>query len=126
MDIIISNQDSRPIYEQVGEAVRCAIISGELREGDALPSIRGLAKDLRISVITTKRAFEELEREGFIVTVPGKGTFVSALNAEIVRERRLREIEDHLRTALRLGRSCGLPAGDVAGMVKEISEEDSV
>lgn len=126
MDIIISNQDPRPIYMQVGEAIRSAIISGELKEGDALPSIRGLAKDLRISVITTKRAFEELERDGFIATVPGKGTFVSAPNTGILRERRLRELEDHLRQALMLGRSCGLTAEDVAGMVKVINEEASV
>ena len=77
MNIIISNSDPRPIYEQVGEAIRAAIVSGELAAGEALPSIRGLAKDLRISVITTKRAFEDLEREGYIETVPGKGSFVA-------------------------------------------------
>ena len=124
MNIIISNDDPRPIYQQVGEAVRGAIISGELAPGAALPSIRGLAKDLRISVITTKRAFEELEREGYISTVPGKGSFVAETGAGMLRERRLSEIEEHLRRALALGRSCGLDAAEVQNMLKILSEED--
>lgn len=124
MNIIISNSDPRPIYEQVGEAVRGAIISGELTPGEALPSIRGLAKDLRISVITTKRAFEELEREGYISTVPGKGSFVAETGAGLLRERRLSEIEGHLREALRLGRSCGVGQEEIKKMLSVLSEED--
>ena len=124
MNIIISNQDPRPIYEQVGEAIRAAIISGELGPGEALPSIRGLAKDLRISVITTKRAFEDLEREGYIETVPGKGSFVSGASASLLRERRLSEIEEHLRRALELGRSCGVPPEELETILKTLSEED--
>lgn len=124
MNIIISNSDPRPIYQQVGEAIRGAVISGELSPGDALPSIRGLAKDLRISVITTKRAFEELEREGYIETVPGKGSFVSGASAALLRERRLSEIEEHLRGALELGRSCGVTPEELTKMLKTLSEED--
>ncbi len=124
MNIIISNADPRPIYQQVGEAVRGAIISGELAPGAALPSIRGLAKDLRISVITTKRAFEELEREGYISTVPGKGSFVAETGAGLLRERRLAQIEEHLRQALRLGGSCGLSRTEIGEMLKVLSEED--
>ncbi len=124
MNIIISNSDPRPIYEQVGEAIRAAIISGELAPGEALPSIRGLAKDLRISVITTKRAFEDLEREGYISTVPGKGSFVSETGMGLLRERRLSEIEGHLRRALELGRSCGLTEAEIEKMLTILSEED--
>lgn len=124
MNIIISNSDPRPIYEQVGEAIRAAIISGELAPGEALPSIRGLAKDLRISVITTKRAFEDLEREGYISTVPGKGSFVAETGMGLLRERRLSEIEEHLRKALTLGRSCGLSGAEVEKMLTILSEED--
>ena len=124
MNILISNQDPRPIYEQVGEAIRAAIISGELGPGEALPSIRGLAKDLRISVITTKRAFEDLEREGYIATVPGKGSFVAEASVALLRERRLSQIEEHLRAALDLGRSCGLDGAEVQKMLRILSEED--
>ncbi len=124
MNIIISNSDPRPIYEQVGEAIRAAIVSGELAAGEALPSIRGLAKDLRISVITTKRAFEDLEREGYIETVPGKGSFVAGAGAALLRERRLTEIEDCLRRAIELGRSCGVDVGEIEKMLRTLSEED--
>lgn len=124
MNIIISNSDPRPIYEQVGEAIRGAIVSGELKAGDALPSIRGLAKDLRISVITTKRAFEELEREGYIETVPGKGSFVAGASAALLRERRLAEIEEHMRSAVELGRSAGVSTAELMEMLKTLSEED--
>ena len=124
MDIILSNSDPRPIYEQVGEALRAAIISGELKPGDPLPSIRGLARDLRISVITTKRAFEELEREGWIETVPGKGSFAAGANAPLLQERRLLEIENHLRDALRLGRTAGMGVEDLEKMLKALHEED--
>lgn len=124
MNIIITNSDPRPIYEQVGEAIRGAIISGELTPGEALPSIRGLAKDLRISVITTKRAFEELERDGYIETVPGKGSFVAGTSSALLRERRLAQIEEALRHALTLGRSAGVSPEELVTMLKTLSEEE--
>ncbi len=99
MDIIISNSSGVPIYEQIEEQIKSQIMTGELAAGDALPSIRMLAKDLKISVITTKRAFEELERDGFIESVVGKGSFVKGINSEIMRESMLRDIEDSLEKA---------------------------
>ncbi|WMJ84165.1 GntR family transcriptional regulator [Oscillospiraceae bacterium LTW-04] len=102
MDIIISNASGKPIYEQITAQVKNFILSGELRAGDALPSIRLLAKNLRISVITTKRAYAELERDGFIETVAGKGSFVSARDAQLVQEHQLREIEVHLQAAVEM------------------------
>lgn len=124
MNIIISNSDTRPIYEQISEGLREAVLSGEIGPGEALPSIRALAKDLRVSVITTKRAFEELEREGYIETVPGKGSFAANVGAPLLRERRLAEVEAHLREALRLGQGVGLGAGEIGNMLKKLSEED--
>lgn len=94
MKIIISNASSEPIYEQIARQIKAQIISGELKEGDGLPSIRKLAKELHISVITTKRAYEELEKEGFIDTVGGKGTFVAIQNKELLREKRMKSVED--------------------------------
>ena len=93
MDIVISNSGGAPIYEQISSQIKAQIISGELREGDLLPSIRALAKELRISVITTKRAYEELEREGYVLTVAGKGTFVAGMDAELLREENYKKIE---------------------------------
>ena len=100
MDIIISNSSGVPIYEQIEEQIKSQIMTGELAAGDALPSMRVLAKDLKISVITTKRAFEELERDGFIESVVGKGSFVKGINNEIMRECMLRDIEDSLEKAV--------------------------
>ena len=97
MNIIISNSSGQPIYDQISSQVKSKIISGELKPGDALPSIRYLAKELRISVITTKRAYEELERDGFIVSVPGKGSYVAEKNLEFVREEHLRRIEERMQ-----------------------------
>ena len=99
MDIIISNSSGVPIYEQIVRQVKGLILSGELPEGEALPSMRLLARDLRISVITTKRAYEELERDGFLTTVPGKGCFVAPQNQETRREAVLCQIEEHLSQA---------------------------
>lgn len=96
MKIIISNSSPEPIYEQVGKQIKTQIISGDLKEGDPLPSIRKLAKELYISVITTKRAYEELEKEGFIDTVGGKGTFVAIQNKELLREKKMKSIEDQM------------------------------
>ncbi|MGV8049960.1 MAG: GntR family transcriptional regulator [Anaerolineaceae bacterium] len=97
MKILISNSSQKPIYEQIGDQLKAAIFSGELCEGDELPSMRFLARELHISVITTKRAYEELEREHFVISVPGKGTYVAPKNLDLVRELRLREIEDHMK-----------------------------
>jgi GntR family transcriptional regulator len=108
MDIIISNSGAKPIYEQIVSQVKGLILSGKLREGEALPSMRLLARELRISVITTKRAYEELEREGFVQSVPGKGSFVAARDAEILREETLRKIEGALSEAVELARAGGV------------------
>lgn len=125
MDIIISNAGGQPIYEQICRQIKGAIASGELQPGEALPSIRALARDLRISVITTKRAYEELERQGFLYTVAGKGCFVARENLELFRENSLREIEGHLQTALELAGQCGLTAGEVQEMLRLLSEEET-
>lgn len=116
MHIVISNQSGKPIYEQIAEQVKALIISGELGEGDALPSMRLLAKELRISVITTKRAFDDLERDGFIYTVQGKGSFVAAKNKEMVREEHLRRIEQCLSEAMKIAREGGISAEELAQM----------
>jgi len=97
VNILISNSSEKPIYEQIGDQLKAMILSGELSEGDELPSMRFLARELHISVITTKRAYEELEREQFIVSVPGKGTYVAPKNLELVREQHLREIESYMQ-----------------------------
>ena len=113
MDIIIRNTGDVPLYEQIVRQIKAPILRGELKEGDALPSMRLLAKDLRISVITTKRAYEELEQEGFILTVPGKGCFVAPQNAELVREDTLRRVEEHLAQAVDAARSGGIGRTEV-------------
>ena len=122
MDIRISNADARPIYEQLRQQIRKAILSGELREGEALPSIRALAKDLRISVITTKRAYDELERDGYIHTVAGKGCYVAPLDSALVREDCLRRIEEQMRQALELAHSCGVSVDELAEMLRAMEE----
>lgn len=104
MEIFISNTSDKPLYEQITAQIKNLILSGALKEGDALPSMRILAKELRISVITTKRAYEELEREGFIVTQSGKGSYVAARNVELIREENYRRIEQQLLTAVNLAR----------------------
>ena len=108
MDIIISNSSGVPIYEQIARQMKGLILRGELREGEALPSMRLLAKELRISVITTKRAYEELEREGFLTTVPGKGCFVAPRDLELVREDCLRRMEEQLSQAEATGKAGGI------------------
>ena len=108
MHIIISNQSGKPIYEQITEQIKALIISGELGEGDALPSMRLLAKELRISVITTKRAYEELEREGYVSSIPGKESFVAGKNTEFLKEEQLRKVEEHLQEAVKAAQLCGM------------------
>ena len=125
MTILIDNRSDAPIYQQICDQIKAQIVSGALAEGEALPSIRNLAKDLRISVITTKRAYEELERRGFIFTVGGKGSFVAPRNAELLREDCLRKIEAHIAEIAGLAAACGLSAGDVAEMVRLIMEGET-
>ena len=125
MDIILSNSSSLPIYAQIAIQIKSQILNGNLDEGTLLPSIRNLAKDLRISVITTKRAYEELEREGYINTIPGKGTFIAAKNMEIIREEYLRHIEEHLRQVMQLADFCSLGEDDIVMMYRLVREGDT-
>jgi GntR family transcriptional regulator len=118
MDIIISNANGEPIYEQIYSQVKAQIMNGTLKEGDALPSMRALAQQLRISVITTKRAYEELERDGFIESYTGKGSFVKAQNMELFREEELRAIEGLLAEACDRAQRCGVTLTEL----KEIAE----
>ena len=113
MEIYISNTSGVPIYAQITEQIRAKILSGELKEGEMLPSIRLLAKELRISVITTKRAYEDLEQAGFIYTLPGKGSFVAAQNPEIHREEALRQVERHLQDAIEAARLGGIAPEEI-------------
>ena len=113
MDIIIRNTGEAPIYDQITRQIKTLILTGALSEGEALPSMRALAHYLRISVITTKRSYEELEREGFITTVPGKGCFVAPRNLELVRETALRQVEEHLQKAVEAARLGGVTAAEV-------------
>ena len=115
MDIIISNSAGVPIYEQITQQMKGLILRGELKEGEALPSMRLLARELRISVITTKRAYEELEREGFLTTVPGKGCFVALRDLELVREDCLRRVEEHLSQAVDIAKGGGITLAELTG-----------
>jgi len=117
MKIIISNSSPDPIYEQVNRQIRAQIISGELLEGEALPSIRRLAQDLQISVITTKRAYEELEKEGFIDTVEGKGSFVAMQNKELLREKKMKIVEEKLAAAVEQSRLLGISRAELEEML---------
>ncbi len=123
MDIIIRNTGETPIYDQIVRQIKGLILSGALAEGEMLPSIRALARDLRISVITTKRAYEELEREGFVTTVPGKGCFVARRNLDLVREEARREVEEHLSKAAAAARSGGVSREEVLEMLELLWEE---
>ena len=116
MNVIVSNASDRPIYEQIYTQIKGAILRGECREGDPLPSIRALAKELRISVITTKRAFDDLERDGFIYSVQGKGSFVAVKNRELLREEYLRQAEGKLSEAISLARSGGVTDEEMSEM----------
>ncbi len=123
MNIFIDNRSGLPIYDQIYKQIKNLIISGELNENDPLPSIRSLAKDLRISVITTKRAYDELEKEGFIYTVQAKGCFVAPKNTEMLKEENLRKIEELISEIRQLATSCGLTTDDIIEMVKYLDEE---
>lgn len=125
MDIIISNSSGKPIYEQITTQIKNKIITGELRPGDALPSMRVLAKELRISVITTKRAYADLEQDGFIETAPGKGSFVAQKNTEFIREENYRQIQDLLEQAVDLSKSCGLTLSELTELITLLYKGDS-
>jgi len=122
--ILLSNASPDPIYEQILRQVRAQILSGDLKEGQALPSIRKLAQNLQISVITTKRAYDELEREGLIDTVAGKGTFVASPNLDFLQEKRIAAVEARLREAVREAEAAGLSAEDLKQMLDLLLEPD--
>ena len=123
MQLYIDNRSGAPIYDQIYSQIKDAILSGQVTEGEALPSIRALAKDLRISVITTKRAYDELEKEGFIYTIAAKGCFVAPKNVELLREETLKNIENHIDQIVRLSQSVGLSRQEVLDMVKFAMED---
>ena len=123
MELIIRNVTNQPIYDQIYSQIRAQIIAGQLKPGEALPSIRALAKDLKISVITTKRAYDELEAQGLIDTVAGKGCFVAEGNQDLIREQQLRELEGHLSAAAALAKSCGLSRPELTEMLNVLLEE---
>ncbi|MFR8177422.1 MAG: GntR family transcriptional regulator [Christensenellales bacterium] len=123
MNILIDNKSGTPIYDQIYSQIKDQIISGALKQDELLPSIRGLAKDLRISFITTKRAYEELEKEGFIYTLPAKGCYVAPKNVELLREENLKKIEEHIDEIVRLAASCNLSKQEIMEMVHFSLEE---
>ena len=126
MDILISNANPKPIYEQITEQITAKILSGELPQGSALPSMRLLAKELRISVITTKRAYAELESAGLIETVAGKGCFVAGANREMIREEHLRQAEEHLGRAVALAKQSGISLEEFQQIVALLYEGESI
>lgn len=123
VNILIDNKSGTPIYDQIYSQIKGQIISGALKQDELLPSIRGLAKDLRISFITTKRAYEELEKEGFIYTLPAKGCYVAPKNVELLREENLKKIEEHIDEIVRLAASCNLSKQEIMEMVHFSLEE---
>lgn len=124
MNILISNSSDKPIYEQITTQLKQMIINGELVAGDQLPSMRMLAKELRISVITTKRAYEDLERDGFIYTVMGKGSFIAEKNMEFVREEQLRIVEEYLNKAVDGAKAGGISLEELQEIIRVIYEEE--
>jgi GntR family transcriptional regulator len=124
VDIIISNSSEKPIYEQIALQIKNMIITGELNAGDLLPSMRFLAKELRISVITTKRAYDDLERDGFIETVPGKGSYVATKNTEFIREEHLRIAEEHLQKAVDSAKMAGITLQELTDITSMLYNEN--
>ena len=123
MNIIITNSAGVPIYEQISDQIKAMIMNGTLKEGDALPSMRNLAQDLRVSVITTKRAYEILEAEGMIESFTGRGSFVAAQDPQLLREQNLREIEKHLSAAVDIARKSGIRTDEVQELLNILLEE---
>ena len=126
VNILISNASDKPIYEQIRTQLKNQILSGDREPGAALPSIRALARDLRVSVITTKRAYDELEKEGYLHTVPGKGCYVAEQNAQLVREAYLTRIEAHMREIAALAAGCGLSLEEAAEMLRLLWDEPTI
>lgn len=122
MDLIVSNASPHPIYIQIKDQLKAAIITGELEPGEKLPSIRHLASQLRVSVITTKRAYDELELEGFIDSAQGRGSFVASKNAELLKEEHRRQVEEHLRRALNTAPAAGLSTEDLKELINLLGE----
>lgn len=125
MYILIDNKNGTPIYDQIYTQIKNQILSGELEPDSALPSIRALAKELRISFITTKRAYEELEKDGFLYTIPAKGCYVAPRNKELLREANLKKIEGHIDEILSLAAACGLSQADILEMVRFAMEGET-
>ena len=124
MNIVIRNTGDMPIYEQIVVQIKQAIVAGELTEGEALPSMRLLAKELRISLITTKRAYEELEREGFIVTMTGRGSFVAAKNLELLREEKRKQVEALLAQAAQAARTAGISEEELCELIRLLYKDE--
>ena len=124
MNIIISNNSSIPIYEQIKNAIKDAIISNELKEEEMLPSVRNLANDLKISFLTVKKAYDELEAEGFIKTVQGKGSFVAPKNLEIIKEEKLKEVQDHIEKIYNISKIANISEDEIKELFNIIFEEE--
>ena len=123
MNLIINNSSMQPIYEQIVGQIKEQIMNGELKQDAALPSVRTLAKDLRISALTAKKAYDALEQEGFIVTVHGKGSFVAGMNPHVAAEERRKEVEKALESAIRMGKSSGMSNEELEELFSLIIEE---
>ncbi len=123
MKIIINNSSMQPIYEQAVVQIKGLIIDGQLKEGEPLPSVRSLAKELRVSALTVKKSYDVLEQEGFVITVHGKGSFVACTNQGLLLEEKRKEVELDLETAIRKGRSCGMSDEDITEMFRIILED---
>ena len=122
MNIVISNSGETPIYEQIASQIKSAVIAGEVKPGEPLPSLRFLAKELRVSVISTKRAYEELEREGYITSVPGKGSFAAEINRELLQEEQYKRLEEHLNEAVDAARTAGISLEEMKGLLETLYE----
>ncbi len=123
MNIIINNLSMQPIYDQIVSQIKAHIMQGKLKEEDMLPSVRGLAKDLRVSALTVKKAYDALEEQGFIVTVHGKGSFVACANQDLMLEEKRKEVENDMEMLIRKGRSCGMSNEELTELFRLILEE---
>lgn len=123
MNIIINNSSFQPIYEQIVEQIKDSIVKGRLNENDMLPSVRNLSKEIRVSALTVKKAYDELEQEGFIITVHGKGSFVTSANQELMKEEQRREAEQLMEQAIRKGKSCGMSRSELEEMYQLVLED---
>jgi len=124
MEIIISNNANKPIYEQINSQIKALIMSGQLQPGEAIPSMRALAKSIHVSVITVQKAYEDLQRDGFIETIVGRGSFVSAQNKEFYQEEQQRRAEEHLQQAADIGRISGIPVEKLVELLRLFYQED--